>query len=205
MKYITGFILLFILTSCETKYNLIDTGLANGRHPCSMYEYFRFQPQAWDSTRLMIERGNLVDLFEGKRTGYEEITFFGPTNMSIRRWMIEQGYKKIHDIPVKLCEQLILRHVVKGKYKRTDIPRGTHGNGSQKGSGGTDLTGAIGNTFWIYTFRGDYEGIPDAGSVDIYILSLTGDKLRIDVASGDIEPDNGIVHSLSDYYQLGTL
>lgn len=205
MKYITSIIILLVLVSCETKYNLIDTGLANGRHDCSMYEYFRLQPYDWDSTRLMIERADLIDLFEGKRVGFEHITFFGPTNNTIRRWMIEQGYESVRDIPVKLCEQLMLRHVVKGKYKRNDIPRGTHGNGSQKGTGGIDLTGAIGNTFWVYTFRGDYEGIPGTGSVDIYILSLTGDRLRIDVASGDIEPNNGIVHSLSYFYQFGTL
>lgn len=205
MKYILGIIALFALVSCETKYNIIDTGLANGDHHCSMYEYFKGDPSNWDSTRLMIERAGLTELFEGDNPEYDSITFFGPTNVPIRRWMIVQKYNKISDIPEETCRQEILRHVVKGIYLRDDIARGVKGSGSEIGTGGQILKGSIDNEFWIYSFRESYYNVPDAGTVNLYILSLSGSKMLIDVASTNIRTYTGIVHSLSDYYTFGTL
>lgn len=205
MKFILAIIILVTLFSCETKYNIIDTGLANGDHHCSMYEYFKGDPSNWDSTRLMIDRAGLRDLFEGDHPDYDSITFFGPTNMPIRRWMIVQNYKKISDIPVEICKQEILRHVVKGIYLRDDIARGVKGSGSEIGTGGQILTGGIGNEFWIYSFRETYYNVPDAGTVNLYILSLSDSRMKIDVASTNIRTYTGIVHSLSDYYTFGTL
>lgn len=205
MKFILAIIILVTLFSCETKYNIIDTGLANGDHHCSMYEYFKGDPDNWDSTRLMIDRAGLQELFEGDHPEYDSITFFGPTNMPIRRWMLVQKYKKISDIPVEICKQEILRHVVKGIYLRDDIARGVKGEGSKIGTGGQILKGGIGNEFWIYSFREAYYGVPDAGTVNLYILSLSDSKMKIDVASTNIRTYTGIVHSLSDYYTFGTL
>lgn len=205
MKYIISILILTICISCETKYNIIDTGLANGRHDCSMYEYFKNDKQNWDSLRLMIERADLVDLFEGQREGYEEITFFGPVNYSVIRWMLKNNYNSIQDIPVDLCEEMVMRHIVKGKYMRDDIAAGTAGTGSDPGEGGQFMTGEIGNTFWIYSFRTSYNGVANAGAVLLYIVSQTGQKQKIDVASTNIEPNGGVIHSLSNYYELGTL
>lgn len=205
MKYILGIIALFALVSCETKYNIIDTGLANGDHHCSMYEYFKGDPSNWDSTRLMIDRAGLTELFEGDDAEYDSITFFGPTNMPIIRWMIVNKYKKISDIPVEVCKKEIMRHVVKGIYLRDDIARGVKGEGSEIGTGGQILTGGIGNEFWIYSFQEAYYKVPNAGTVNLYILSLTESKMNIDVASTNIRTYTGIVHSLSDYYTFGTL
>lgn len=205
MKYILSILVLFVFASCNTKYNIIDTGLARGRFPGNMYEYLMSNHYDWDSTRLMIERGGLTDLFEGHREGYDSITFFGPTNHSIRRWMLENKYKQVADIPEDQCRDLILRHVVKGKYMRDEIARGKKGVGSNIGEGGQIMRGGMDNEFWIYSFRETYNNVPETGAVALYILSLTGTKLAIDVASTNIEPDNGVVHSLSYYYRFGTL
>ena len=37
-----------------TNYQYIDTGLANGKHDCTVWEYLHSQPDDWDSTILLI-------------------------------------------------------------------------------------------------------------------------------------------------------
>lgn len=60
-----------------------------------MWEYFHTDSYNWDSTIIMIEHAGLKSLFDG--TGeYEQITFFGLTNLSILRYMmtIMMGWKR---------------------------------------------------------------------------------------------------------------
>ena len=103
MKNIGIILVLLSLLSCETKYNYIDSGLADGRFDGTIYDYLRSNSYDWDSTLLLVERAGLEGLFQGKQTGYEKITFWGPTNLSVLRWMIEQGYNAIREIPEATC------------------------------------------------------------------------------------------------------
>ena len=50
-----------VLSSC-TKYNFDDTGLANGKHDMTMWEYFKRDSYNWDSLCVMTERAGLVSL-----------------------------------------------------------------------------------------------------------------------------------------------
>ena len=61
------FLFLFIwsLGACNDDY-FHDSGLANGRHDCTVWEYLHTDAYNWDSTILVIERAGLVDLFDGK-------------------------------------------------------------------------------------------------------------------------------------------
>lgn len=68
-----------------TKYNAVDTGLAQKKFPGNMYEYLHSDSYNWDSLLMFIDYLGLEEYFTGKKAGYEEITFFGPTNHSIRR------------------------------------------------------------------------------------------------------------------------
>lgn len=60
------FVSMITLVSCNTDYNYIDSGLSNGVHDCTMYDYFKTDSYNWDTTRLMIDRAGLADLFKGK-------------------------------------------------------------------------------------------------------------------------------------------
>lgn len=203
MKNIIYILILFLVSSCNTKYNVIDTGIARGYHDCSMYEYFHTNSYDWDSTILMIQRAGLTDLFEGQREGYEKITFFGPTNHSIRLWMLQNNYNSVDKIPEDVCYQMIMRSVVKGVYLRDDITRGKSTN-DIPGEGGQTLSGDIGNKFWIYSLQEDYYRVPESGAVLLYIESFSS-RLKIDIASTNIQTQNGVVHSLHYSYQMGTL
>ena len=50
-----------VFSSC-TQYNFDDTGLANGKHDMTMWEYFKGDSYNWDSLRVMAERADLVSL-----------------------------------------------------------------------------------------------------------------------------------------------
>ena len=68
---------------------------------------------------LPFEYAGLTDIFEGTNPDYKEITFFGPTNMSIRKFFLEQTgeaiYHTIREIPVELVRDMILAYLVEGK------------------------------------------------------------------------------------------
>ena len=80
---------LVILSAC-TDYQYIDTGLANGKHDCTVWEYLHSQPDDWDSTIIMIEHVGMKEYFDGSRQN-EQITFFGITNLSILATPLWQG------------------------------------------------------------------------------------------------------------------
>ena len=218
VKYIAIIVVMLSLGACETNYGTINTGLANGKFDGSMYEYFQANHYDWDSLVLMIDRAGLKDVFTGERAGYEKITFFGPTNNTIRLWMykseqrwdpdlgqivvIKKAYQRVDEIPVEDCHRLVMEHVVKGVYMRDDIPEGTLSETGTR-EGGTTLTGVEGNSFWIYSYRGQYQGIQGQGADSLKLVSEIGQEIK--VASSNLESDNGVVHSLHYDYPLGTL
>lgn len=218
IKYVVIIMVLFALGSCETNFGTINTGVIERKFEGNMYEYFQANHYDWDSLVLMIDRAGLKDVFTGERAGYEKITFFGPTNHSIRLWMynvvsywdketmqtvvVKPKYNTVEEIPVDSCRKLVMEHVVKGVYMRDDIPVGILAESGNR-EGGTTLTGVDGNSFWIYTYRGPYQGVEGQGAVVMKLISEIGQT--ISVASSNIESDNGVVHSLHYDYPLGTL
>ena len=166
MKYFFGALSFvastFMATSC-TDYNLIDTGVANGDHQTTMWEYFKTDPYNWDSLRVMAERADLVSVFQGTSSYGKDITFFGITNHSIRRYLYANGLKSVADIPVADCKS--------------------------------------NNPLWIYTFREDYNNVPNAGPLQIYLVSSSTTKTS-HVASSNIQTLTGVVHSLDYNFSL---
>ncbi|WP_018338996.1 MULTISPECIES: fasciclin domain-containing protein [Butyricimonas] len=211
MKKILWAVLIAITTvACQTDYNMDNTGLAKGKFAGTMYEYFHSDSYNWDSLLIMIDKAGLQNLFNGREAGYEEITFWGPTNHSIRRWMLEAPKpgeaarpRRLEELTPEECRKFVMAHVVKGKTMLNDIPRGTV---SMEGtSGGMVMTGGDeNNEMWVYTEQLPYNGVIGVGAVVIKIRSLRT-KTDIDIASCNIEPTTGVVHSLHPNYTLGEL
>lgn len=201
MGILTGLLILFF-GSCS-KHNFIKTGVSNGKFDGNMMEYMKAPGHSydWDSTVLLVERAGLVDLFEGKT--YEAITFFGPTNHSIRRWMIRKGYTRVQEIDAEVCRDILLRHVIVGKYMREEVPKGKASVVATNpiGEGGQVFTTLGGNRIWAYTFRDAWNKVPETGAISLYMTSVDKNK-KISIASTDIEPNNGVVHSLHYNFTL---
>ena len=198
--WIIGIVFLFFEVSC-TKDGFMKTGISIGRFDGSMLEYMQANHYDWDSTVVVIKHAGLESLFDGD----EEITFFGPTNFSILRYMYRNGIEHIQDMDVDFCRNTILRHVMKGKMMRVEFKEGKAAEGAEAiGEGGDTYTMMGGNRIWAYTFKSDYQGVAGMGPLLLYITSLDAHR-TINIASGDIEPDNGVVHSLGYDFTLGEM
>lgn len=198
--WIMGIVFLFVGTSC-TKNEFQKTGISDGRFDGTMLEYMKAHSYDWDSTVIMIEHAGLESLFNGN----EKITFFGPTNFSILRYMLENDIERVRDMDADFCKKILLRHVMTGKMMRTDFKPGVKSTGGELiGQGGDTYKLMGGNKIWAYTFKDEYNGVKEMGPLLLYISSIDTQR-RIEIASGDIEPDNGVVHSLGYNFTLGEM
>lgn len=193
-------ILLFCLAVClACTNNFIDTGVSNGKHDCSMYDYFLTNSYDWDSTRLIIERGGLKYMFDGTDEAFSHMTFFGPTNHSVRRWMLERGYERVADIPVDTCAVYIERYVYQDdRLMRADFEFEVKGTSE----GGTYLTKLDGGEIRVFRRTTDWNGIADAGPEELYVHTFNFGA-NVMVASADIETLTGVVHSLCYTHRFG--
>lgn len=204
-RLIYTIIVAFPLFYACTKDNFVYTGISNGRHEGkNMLEYMETDSYDWDSTLLMIRHAGaeIVQLFEGKDAAHPEITFFGITNHSIRRYMLENGIKRVTDFDPAWCRDILLRHVVDGKLYRRKIPEGKTGAYGTVGEGGMTLTSLAGTEIWAYTTIEETSGIKENAARHIFI-NFTNVNVQVAIASGDIEPDNCIVHALEYGFTLG--
>lgn len=192
---IIGAIVLF-LGGCKDNY--IDTGLAVSKVNKSMYDYFKTDPYNWDSTRLIIERADLKSYFDGSNAAYNNITFFGPTNFSIVRWMKNNNYKSVSAIPVATCNSLIKMYMVDKRYMKEDV------DFEVKGSelGGTLITKMDNQTIRVFRRKTDYGNVADVGPVEMHVQSYAAAQYVM-IASSNILTNTGVVHSLSYTYTFG--
>ena len=102
--FIIGFMIIFC--GCRKDY-FHDTGLANGKHDCTIWEYMQQDRENWDSTILVIKRAGLQSLFDGTDDENKEITFFGPTNMSIMQFLFKP-VTVAGKILCFLCQHLVI-------------------------------------------------------------------------------------------------
>lgn len=195
--------LVFLLGACE-KNDFHDSGLANGVHDCSMWEYMQKDPRNWDSVRLMIQRAGLQQLFEGTDPEYPEITFFGPVNYSVARFLLkttdEEGnrlYRSVQDVPEDICRQMVLSHILPRRMMKEDFDYEIKGTDT----GGSILQTLTGIDLRVYRIKSPYYDIPDLGPEYLAIHALEK-GYKVDVLSADIETTNGVVHSLSNTYEM---
>lgn len=201
-------VLMVVLGGSCTKYNYIDSGLADGIHDCSMWDYFHTDGYDWDSTIVMIEHAGLKSLFDGTG-GYKEITFFGLTNHSIRRYILDNnaklseddpGYlRRVTDISPAKCKDILEKLVVPKRIMLKDVARGKRESliGSYKEADGEEVPCVRGKLF-LWTLRAKWQDVENVGAVSLYIASHNvvnaGNEI---VASTDIQTTNGIVQALN--------
>lgn len=201
-------------SSCDTDQVVLDTGKANPNFPGNMMEYLRSDKYNWELTVQMIERAGLTDLFEGRVDSLPLITFLGPKSHSILRFIFDSQHKdqsngvffQVSDIPVDMCREYILKHVIKGKHIKDEIAfrNKEFYIGAPEQDGGTDFVCIAGNTVRAYLEKSSYAGVPDAGPVIMKLFSLDLER-EVPVATPDIQPLNGVVHALYYGHEFGAI
>lgn len=222
-------VMLAVIGCCScTDYNYIDSGLACGKHDCSMWEYLKSDHRNWDSTVIMIEHAGLREVFEGN-TVNGQITFFGVTSKSILLYILYHNdeldelkkkgepvaesryWHRVTDIPADLCRQMLSQLIVPNRLMLDDIPRGNLVTTSEGLAADSEIGGGkyktLGNgELFLYTFQDDYKGIAGKGEIRLYMVSISQKSPKKNpVASCNIETLNGVVHSLEYDFLLTDL
>lgn len=207
MKIFYVFLVLWVVaTGCGNDF-YHDSGLADGKHDCTVWEYLQTDHYNWDSVIVMIEHAGLKDVFDGTNPEFKQITFFAPTNLSINQFLFkttdETGdmvYSSVKDVPVELCRKMLLAHVLDRRMMKEDFDYEVKGTLT----GGTMVTTIGGVELRVYRTRTSYNGIPDIGPESLFFHAVTSGHIAM-VASADIEMTNGVVHSLSYTYEFTEL
>ncbi len=212
-KIIIYLFLLIGVIACDTKQDVIDTGISSPYFDGNMMEYLRSDSYNWELTVKMIERAGLADLFEGRVDTLPEITFFGPKSYSILRFLLDSQYDdpsqgvftSVEDIPVAKCREFILKYVVKGKHLKASIGYRNMDYiiSDPKQDGGTVFECLGGNKVRAYLEGSSYAGVAGAGAVKLMLHSLQEGK--VPMATPDIQPLNGVVHALNYGHKLGKI
>lgn len=217
MKHIKYYMLIYCAllavmstTGCKRDNYYTDGGKANGRFNGSIMGYLASKPVPFDSLVQIIKLAGL-----DKTLSTEEITFFAPTDVSIKaligrsdlnginaRLYFEgkDTVKVLADIDSAIWRKYLLRYIYKGKNKLQDYPQIDFNQRSiYPGQIYYSYSKAVAN---IGVFYNDAGGIKYMGYRQLHIsyipdISRPLDNWRITrVSSSDIEPDNGIVHVL---------
>ena len=207
MKILYVFLVLWgVATGCGNDF-YHDSGLADGKHDCTVWEYLQTDHYNWDSVIVMIEHAGLKDVFDGTNPEFKQITFFAPTNLSVNQFLFkttgETGdmvYSSVKDVPVELCRKMLLAHVLNRRMMKEDFDYEVKGTLT----GGTMVTTIGGVELRVYRTRTPYNGIPDIGPESLFFHAVTSGHIAM-VASADIEMMNGVVHSLSYTYEFTKL
>lgn len=213
--YLPLCVLLLISSAC-TKYNFIEGGDPVTHENETMWEYFKQQPYDWSLTMELIEHAGLKDIFDGTSKYGSDITFFGITNHSIRRYLYQQEEAKrnelgsavtvsVKDLPVDECKRWILSSIYPKKLMLEEWPKGRPSSDPNVliGTGGKIFQMASGEKLWIYTYKIPYNNVPEMGPNKIHLVSLDENRQKsTSVASHNIVTKTGVVHALDYNFTL---
>ncbi|WP_430812391.1 MULTISPECIES: hypothetical protein [unclassified Carboxylicivirga] len=229
MKKIVFLMLLVVLVSSCKKDNFHYDRLAEAKFDGNIMDYLRSDDYNWSMTVEMIERAAtnpgdeyLIDLFEGTSDLADSITFFGFTNHSIRRWMYDPNpwimipndgapgrfpkdvYQEVSQIPVELCAYFVKSHILLGARNKGSFNKGYIDYTIGDIVGKTQLDMLYGNSIFAWKEDPNTTDAPGLYPVTLKVRNVLR-YTEVVIASADIHPSNGYVHSLSYKYTIGQI
>lgn len=205
-KVLVSMVVIGTLVSCNTQQDVWDTGISSPYHDCTIMEYLQGDSYNWALTVELIERAGLTDLFEGRVDTLPEITFWGFPSYSVKRYLLDNGLISVKEMEESECRELVLKHVVKGKVLKKDVAfrDKDYYIYDQEQTGGTELITLGESLLKAYIDKTKYSGVPESGAEVLYLYSFSA-KTMVPLACPDIQPINGVVHSLNYNYVLGKI
>ncbi|HMI02808.1 MAG TPA: fasciclin domain-containing protein [Pedobacter sp.] len=207
-----GLALLLVFASCRKDEYYFDGGVQNPVFDGNMLQYLQSKPGSFDTISSIIKIAGLEREFQD-----DNLTFFAPTDEAVRlalkdanQLLYQRGrdtLKVLEDISPEIWRKYLMRYMFKGANKVNDYYQ-------------LDLTlQAVypGQSYYSYNktilnigvIYDDINGIKYAGYRHLaisYIPDLNRpleNWLRTDVSSSDIQPTNGVVHTLRLDHRFG--
>lgn len=128
---------------------------------------------------LQAADGNLVKVLQGSGP----YTVLAPTNEAFEKFLSDNGFASLSDVPKDVLSQVLLNHVITGNVTSTDLADAGSGyaNTNAKGAGGKDLS------LYFNTTKG---------------VKFNGNST---VSSADIDATNGTIHIVDAVIGLPTV
>ena len=123
--------------------------------------------------------GNLVNVLSGQGP----FTVLAPTNAAFSKFLADNGFAKLSDVPTDVLSQILLNHVVSGNVSSTDLKT------AKSGYSKTSATG------------------PGGKNLSLYFNTADGVKFNgiSKVATADIAASNGTIHIVDAVIGLPTV
>lgn len=129
------------------------------------------------SLEAALTQAGLVSALQGDGP----FTVFAPTNAAFETFLSDNGFASVADVPAEVLTQVLLNHVVSGKFLSTDLSTGYVSSLSTAGPGDANLS--------------------------LFIDTASGVKINgiSDVLTPDVEASNGVVHIVDAVIGLPTI
>ncbi|MFD1163064.1 fasciclin domain-containing protein [Hwangdonia seohaensis] len=121
-----------------------------------------------------LQRADLVTTLNGSG----QFTVFAPSNVAFSKFLTDNGFASLDDVPVDVLKQVLLNHVISGEVKSGDLTTGYGETLATEASSDNNLS--------------------------IYINTNAGVKLNgvSDVVTADIDATNGVIHIVDNVIGL---
>ena len=117
--------------------------------------------------------------------------------------MLQNGYKRVIDIPVEDCKNILCKLIVPKRLMVNDIPRGQIVANTGEKVDGMEAQTLRGSVF-MWTHQEPYMQIEEAGEVSLYIRTNSG-SVSFRVVSTDIQTNNGVVQAMGYAFDLNKI
>jgi len=202
--------IILVFASCKKEY-FKDTGTHKGIFAGNSAQYLGTNPLLFDTVAYVINKSGLEDVL-----AKEQVTFFVPTDRAVKfamdalndyRFTVGKDSAQMSNIPAGVWRKFLSRYIIRGKYMARDFARRDELKlEAFPGQYFETLDGFVMNIGLIYSNYGGVDAVGPRTLRLTYIKDLadpTRDRTLSDVASSDLQTDNGVVHVLMDGHLFG--
>jgi len=206
------FAALVMLSACKNDKYYFDGGKHDATFKGTVLEYLQSKPLQFDTISAIIKISGLE-----KEFSEDQLTFFAPTDQSVRRimkitnsYLYESGkdtLTTLEEIEPKVWKKYLMRYMYKGAnlvkdYYQLDMTLKAVYPGQNYKSYNQTI-------FNIGVIFDDINGIKYAGYRHLAISYIPDHNKPLEnwvtenISSSDIRPNNGVVHTMNEYHSFG--
>ncbi|WP_203257962.1 fasciclin domain-containing protein [Hyunsoonleella ulvae] len=176
-KFVSCFLTLFLVLSCTKDRDSSD--IPPVPTPTTISELVFVNSRLSLLTEALDRTGLLVTLdIEGP------FTFFAPTNEAFERFLQENSYNNIADVPVVLLRNILLNHVIDGQFVITDLFLSPIKTLATQDNSDLNLSMLIDDSSGGFIINGE---------------------VNIDINNFDFRASNGVIHIVDGVIKLPTI
>ncbi|WP_344978586.1 hypothetical protein [Compostibacter hankyongensis] len=195
---------------CQKDY-YADGGLADPHYAGSIYDYLANDPYYFDTITYIIDRAGMKTVLQE-----DTVTFFSPTDDAIKGAMDDlNSYRytnledsvHLEDISPEVWRYFLSMYILEGKFTANKFPRVDPNNiFSYPGINYVMYDGYVLNIGLIYQ---DYGGAEAVGARILNLTDITYNPSdfrkdpKVQIATSDIQPLNGVLHVLKNSHVFG--